>query len=38
MILVGIDDMGYDKGFEGADLGVCLILLEILRIRKGLNF
>ena len=29
LILVGFDDMGYDKGSEGGDLGFCLILLGI---------
>ena len=29
LILVGFDDMGYDKGFGGGDLGFCLILLGI---------
>lgn len=32
LILVGFDDMGYDKWFGGGDLGFCLILLGILRI------
>nr|DAQ21587.1 MAG TPA: hypothetical protein [Caudoviricetes sp.] len=27
LILVGFDDMGYDKGFEMGKLGFCLILL-----------
>ena len=25
--LVGLSDMGYDKGFDKMDLGFCLILL-----------
>lgn len=27
LILVGVDDMGYDKGFDGMNFGFCLILL-----------
>ena len=27
LILVGFDDMEYDKGFNGVKLGFCLILL-----------
>ena len=34
LILVGFDDMGYDKGFGGGDLGFCLILLGIFDIGK----
>ena len=34
LILVGFDDMGYDKWFEGGDLGFCLILLGIFDIGK----
>ena len=34
LILVGFDDMGYDKGFGGGDLGFCLILLGIWWLRK----
>ena len=34
LILVGFDDMGYDKWFEGENLGFCLILLGILRVLK----
>lgn len=30
LILVGFDDMGYDKGFGMGKLGFCLILLGIL--------
>ena len=29
LILVGFDDMGYDKGFGGGYLGFCLILVGI---------
>ena len=29
LILVGFDDMGYDKGFNGVKFGFCLILLGI---------
>ena len=29
LILVGFDDMGYDKGFVGWNFGFCLILLGI---------
>ena len=28
LILVGFDDMGYDKGFDELDFGFCLILLR----------
>ena len=31
LILVGFDDMGYDKGFNGVKLGFCLILLGIYK-------
>jgi len=31
LILVGFDDMGYDKWFGGWNLGFCLILKGILR-------
>lgn len=34
LILVGFDDMGYDKWFGGGDLGFCLILLGIFDIGK----
>ena len=34
LILVGFDDMGYDKGVGGGDLGFCLILLGIFDIGK----
>ena len=34
LILVGFDDMGYDKGFGGGDLGFCLILVGIFDIGK----
>lgn len=32
LILVGFDDMGYDKGFDELDFVFCLILLGILKI------
>ena len=32
LILVGFDDMWYDKGFDELDFGFCLILLGILKI------
>ena len=32
LILVGFDDIGYDKGFVMGKLGFCLILLGILKI------
>ena len=32
LILVGFDDMGYDKWFDELDFGFCLILLGILKI------
>ena len=35
LILVGFDDMGYDKGFGMEKLGFYLILLRILMIGKG---
>ena len=35
LILVGFDDMGYDKWFGGGDLGFCLILVGFLMIGKG---
>ena len=38
LILVGFDDMGYDKGFDGLDFGFYLILLEILRSWERLDF
>ena len=38
LILVGFDDMGYDKWFGGGDLGFCLILLGILRVEEGWIF
>lgn len=34
LILVGFDDMGYDKGVEMGKLGFCLILLGIFDIGK----
>ena len=38
LILVGFDDMGYDEWFGEWNLGFCLILLRILKIKKELNF
>ena len=38
LILVGFNDMGYDKWFEIVKLGFCLILLEILMIVEGWIF
>ena len=32
LILVGFNDMGYDKGFDELDFGFCLILLRILKM------
>ena len=32
LILVGFDDMGYDKGFDEMDFVFCLILWGILKI------
>ena len=32
LILVGFDDMGYDKWFDELDFGFCLILCGILKI------
>ena len=32
LILVGFDDMGYDKWFGGENLGFCFILLGFLMI------
>ena len=32
LILVGFDDMGYDKGFGMRKLGFCFILLGFLKI------
>lgn len=34
LILVCFDDMWYDKWFGGGDLGFCLILFGILRLRR----
>ena len=34
LILVGFDDMGYDKWFDELDFGFCLILLGIFDIDK----
>ena len=36
--LVGLSDMGYDKGFEMGKLGFCLILLGILKLERGWIF
>ena len=38
LILVGFDDIGYDQGVEMGNLGFCLILLGILKIRDWLDF
>ena len=38
LILVGFDDMGYDKWFEMGKLGFCLILVGILKIRNKVEF
>lgn len=38
LILVGFDDIGYDKGFDGWNFGFCLILLGIWKIKKGWIF
>ena len=38
LILVGFDDMGYDKWFDELDFGFCLILLGILKIGEMLDF
>ena len=32
LILVGFDDMGYDKGFDELDFRFCLILVGFLKI------
>ena len=32
LILVGFDDMGYDKWCDELDFGFCLILLGVLKI------
>ena len=32
LILVGFDDIGYDKGFDELDFGFYLILLEFWKI------
>ena len=34
LILVGLNDMGYDKWFEIVKLGFCLILLEFNGLEK----
>jgi hypothetical protein len=36
--LVGLSDMGYDKGFEMGKLEFCLILLGILKLERGWIF
>jgi len=36
--LVGFDDMGYDMGFGGTNLGFCLILLGFWKIEIRLDF
>jgi hypothetical protein len=33
--LVGLSDMGYDKGFEMGKLEFCLILLDLMDWREG---
>lgn len=38
LILVGFNDMGYDKWFGIGKLGFCLVLLRILMIEEGLDF
>ena len=38
LILVGFDDMWYDKWFGMRKLGFCLILLGILKIGERLDF
>ena len=38
LILVGFDDMWYDKWFDELDFGFCLILLGFLMIWRGLDF
>ena len=38
LILVSFDDMGYDKGFGGMNLGFCLILLGFNGLRVRLHF
>ena len=38
LILVGFDDMLYDKWFDELDFGFCLILLGILKIGERLDF
>ena len=37
LILVGFDDIGYDKWFGGGDLGFCLILLGIFEVGVWMN-
>ena len=38
LILVGFDDMGYDKWFEGVEFGILLDFCGILTIGRGLDF
>lgn len=38
LILVGFDDMGYDKGFEMVKFGILLDFSGILRFWIGLDF
>ncbi|MDD6293048.1 MAG: hypothetical protein PUA71_04320 [Eubacteriales bacterium] len=38
LILVGFDDMGYDKWFGEWNLEFCLILVGFLKIERGLDF
>ena len=38
LILVGFNDIWYDKWFDELDFGFCLILLGILKIREWLDF
>ena len=35
LILVGFNDMGYDKVFDELDFGFCLILWWILMIKRN---
>ena len=38
LILVGFNDMGYDKWFDELDFGFCLIFVGILKIGDRLYF
>ena len=38
LILVGFDDMGYDKWFEGRRFGILLDLVGELMIKEGWIF